>query len=243
MLRACLLQSDARVPLIVADPRFPKLHGRRTPSFAELLDVFPTLVELAGLPEPVALVPPISGRSFARLVREQARQSPLHRKFAVTQFSRCPITASEYLRDIQGKGPMIMVPQVSIDYRTRPDRGSAVGGWECAWKGKVTCLFSFLKGLPRFIHLLVVRFHLYERLGMGRASRPRVDGLFYSKRRMALQCLVSLGLEHYESGLDIPSLWRGALRSQNGCRRGNQIGIEKCALHELTLRLVAVISV
>jgi hypothetical protein len=155
---AFLLQSDARVPLIVADPRFPQSHGRRTPLFAELLDVFPTLVDLAGLPEPVGMVPPISGYSLAHSIHDPARQSPPLRHFAVTQFSRCPITASEYLRDIQGKGPMIMVPEVSIDYRTRPDRGGGVGGWECAWKGKARRLFVFSRArlsLELLSHLFV----------------------------------------------------------------------------------------
>jgi hypothetical protein len=95
---------------------------------------FLKLTDLAGLAAPLALVPPLSGRSLASIVHDPAHGvSP--RKFALTQFSRCPITASEFLRDIQGKGPLVMQAQVSIDYRTRPDKGAQVGNWECAWKG------------------------------------------------------------------------------------------------------------
>jgi iduronate 2-sulfatase len=45
---------DARVPLLIAVPKNNQA-GRRTESLVELLDLFPTLVELAGLPKPEAL--------------------------------------------------------------------------------------------------------------------------------------------------------------------------------------------
>ena len=98
------------------------------------MDLFPTLTDLAGLAAPVGLVPPLAGHSLASIIRNPTKSAPL-RKYALTQFSRCPITASEFHRDIQGKGPLIMQGRVSVDYRTRPDRGAQVGNWECAWKG------------------------------------------------------------------------------------------------------------
>ncbi len=40
---------DARVPLIIADPRQPQSHAQSTPSLAELVDLFPTLADLVGI--------------------------------------------------------------------------------------------------------------------------------------------------------------------------------------------------
>ena len=130
-----LFESDARVPLIFADPRYPSAHGSRTPALAELVDVFPTLTELAGVAPPHALVPPLSGVSQAAVVRAGGPSSSDHgpaedrahgdagkgygpavaaappRTVSMTQFSRCPITASEWLTDISGSGPMINHPE------------------------------------------------------------------------------------------------------------------------------------
>jgi len=182
-----LFESDARVPLIVADPRHHRPPssppfsfsasgqsgpstfespggGRRTSAFFELVDVFPTLVDLAGLPEPTALVPPLSGISQAGLVRSTAgaadrnfekaplmwsagksqrprrlgrveREESSRRLGALSQMSRCPITASEFLADVDGSGrPALASRFRHRDYRATWD-DACVGGWECSWKG------------------------------------------------------------------------------------------------------------
>ena len=78
-----LFENDARVPFIVADPRYPAGHGSHTPAFAELVDLFPTLTDLAGVQPPTALVPPLSGLSLAAVVCAafRGRAPPLRRQW------------------------------------------------------------------------------------------------------------------------------------------------------------------
>lgn len=56
---------DARVPLLIA-PVAPKRRGARTDSLVEMLDLFPTLVDLAGLPAPTGL----EGSSLAPILAD-----------------------------------------------------------------------------------------------------------------------------------------------------------------------------
>jgi uncharacterized sulfatase len=60
-----LFEEVARAPLIVAAPGMGQ-PGVATSSLAELLDVYPTLVELAGIPAP----PGLDGRSQAAVLRD-----------------------------------------------------------------------------------------------------------------------------------------------------------------------------
>ena len=118
-----LFESDARVPWIVVDPRHSSKHGTHTPAIAELVDVFPTLADLAGLPmapkdgpDSIAeQVPRLSGVSQAALVRG-GHQAKHVKHFALTQFARCPVVAEK-----------------KRDYRSVPSTGAI--HWECGWKG------------------------------------------------------------------------------------------------------------
>ncbi len=56
---------DARVPLIVSTPRMATA-GRSTKTLAELIDLFPTLIDLCGLPA----VSGLEGRSLAGVLRD-----------------------------------------------------------------------------------------------------------------------------------------------------------------------------
>ena len=56
-------QEAARVPLIVVDPRMSN-GGKRTAALSELIDIYPTLCELAGVPAPEDL----EGQSLAPLL-------------------------------------------------------------------------------------------------------------------------------------------------------------------------------
>ncbi len=73
-----LYEVGARVPLIIAAPQMkPGVSGRTT----QLLDLYPTLVELCGLPRP----PGIEGHSLAPLLRNPRGQWN-HPAFTVTRY-------------------------------------------------------------------------------------------------------------------------------------------------------------
>ena len=59
---------DARVPFFIGTPGM-KHAGKKTSSLAELLDLFPTLVELTGLPKP----PGLEGSSLVPVLNDPAK--------------------------------------------------------------------------------------------------------------------------------------------------------------------------
>ncbi|HRT57200.1 MAG TPA: sulfatase-like hydrolase/transferase [Candidatus Paceibacterota bacterium] len=91
-------EHSVRVPLLLAGPGIPK--GRRTDAFCYLLDVFPTLAELVGVP----MLPEMEGRSLAPLFAE--RPAPVRDSVftAYRSFQRA-------VRDRQWK--LIRYPQIN----------------------------------------------------------------------------------------------------------------------------------
>ena len=65
-----LFETNARVPLIIRDPDYPETFGMSAPALVENVDIFPTLIEMAGLPDPTdKLFPPLEGE--ARWTRQE----------------------------------------------------------------------------------------------------------------------------------------------------------------------------
>lgn len=74
-----------RVPLFIRAPQFKWSYGTHSSELAELVDVYPTLAELAGLPPP----PGLDGVSLAAAVAGTA-SAPIKRA-AFSQFPQCPL--------------------------------------------------------------------------------------------------------------------------------------------------------
>lgn len=87
-------EADARVPLIVATPD-SRPRGVRTPALVELVDIYPTLVELAGLPARAKL----DGRSFAGLIGHPEKPG---RTGAISQFPRPWATGRNFRPEYMG---------------------------------------------------------------------------------------------------------------------------------------------
>jgi len=75
-----------RVPLIVRAPWFEKSRGKSTKAIVELVDVFPSIAELANNPVPTSYK--LDGTSFAALLRNPKAQ--LAKNTSLSVFPRCP---------------------------------------------------------------------------------------------------------------------------------------------------------
>jgi iduronate 2-sulfatase len=84
----CVLR---RVPLIIAAPHLTISHGQRTLHIAELVDVYPTVSTLAGLPLPAD---PLDGISLLPAFLEPAARG--NKTFAFSEFPQCPGVGHKY---------------------------------------------------------------------------------------------------------------------------------------------------
>jgi len=78
-------ETDARVPLFIRAPWKTAAMGQRTSALVELVDLYPTLAEVAGVPVDLSKES-VDGRSMAHLFEEPSLQ---HKDAAYTQYPRC----------------------------------------------------------------------------------------------------------------------------------------------------------
>lgn len=76
--KATNYEISTRVPMILQAPQFQDSRGKKTESLVELLDMYPTLCELAGLPAP----PHLEGKSLVPLLKNQSAKI---KDFALSQ--------------------------------------------------------------------------------------------------------------------------------------------------------------
>lgn len=88
------------MPLIIRDPAIAASHGKRSTALAELLDVYPTLVELAGISLPAGEV--LDGVSLGSILKGFGKNASAAaaaagdgpRGWALSQYPRCPSSAN-----------------------------------------------------------------------------------------------------------------------------------------------------
>lgn len=102
---------DTRVPLLIRAPWLPTAAGQRTLAIAELVDIFPTLVELAGLPAP-ASSEGLEGKSLVPVLLEPACEGCLGYKPAFSQYPRC--TQYSLMNDAPTKWECLYTPKANI---------------------------------------------------------------------------------------------------------------------------------
>jgi iduronate 2-sulfatase len=95
---------DAHVPLLISDLR-EEHRGSRTKALAELVDVFPTLVDLCGLPKPAQL----EGDSLVPVLKDPARSV---KSAAFTQHPRPAYFDREPSKQPKAMGYSIRTPEV-----------------------------------------------------------------------------------------------------------------------------------
>ena len=80
-----LFEPAARIPLLIRSPDHPASHGKRARTFAESIDLLPTLASLVGLHSSL----PTNGSDGVSLVAAFNNSSQMIKHAAVTQVPRC----------------------------------------------------------------------------------------------------------------------------------------------------------
>ena len=76
-----------RIPLLISAPWMTESHGQKTQAFAEAVDIFQTLGELAGIPVPES--EGAQGKSLVPVMRAPADPATAVHRAALSQFPRC----------------------------------------------------------------------------------------------------------------------------------------------------------
>lgn len=80
-------QVATRIPLLISAPWLSETHGRKTDLFAEAVDIFQTLGELAGIAVPES--EGAQGKSLVPVMKAPANPSAAVHTAALSQFPRC----------------------------------------------------------------------------------------------------------------------------------------------------------
>ena len=84
-----------RVPYMIHVPWLTASHGQHTAGLTELIDSFPTLCDIMGLPQPSQEAFPLEGVSLRPLLEDPTLKVLPSRDFALSTYARCPQAGEE----------------------------------------------------------------------------------------------------------------------------------------------------
>ena len=88
--KSSLYEVDTRVPLIVRDPSIPQSRSRKSELLIELVDLYPSIIDLAGLPQDDILREAYEGRSFKTILQNRKMNTETWgRAVAVSMLAKC----------------------------------------------------------------------------------------------------------------------------------------------------------
>lgn len=94
-----LWEAATRVPMVLAVPWLPSSHGARSAAPVELVDIYPTLIDLAGIPPPANDSFPLAGESLVPLLLNPSLPTLPNRSIARSTYARCPKTGQPIYND------------------------------------------------------------------------------------------------------------------------------------------------
>ena len=85
-----LWEAATRVPMVLAVPWIPVSHGARTSAPVELVDIYPTLIDLLCVPPPTNDSLPLAGETLMPLLLNPSLPTLPNRSIARSTYARCP---------------------------------------------------------------------------------------------------------------------------------------------------------
>ena len=130
-------ESATRAPLIIRAPAYPQSFGKAVAALTEHIDIFPTLLELAGLSGTSPAAAGLQGHSLVPLLADPAAAALAARPYAYSQYPRhataCP---GNECADAHAMGYTVRTPEwrftqwVAWDNRTfTPNFDPATSRW------------------------------------------------------------------------------------------------------------------
>ena len=107
------LDLGVRIPMMIRAPQYPSSHGKATSALIEAVDLYRTLVDLAGLPTPKETS--LQGRSMASVFADPPSHGTGPKLYAFSQFAK-QISYDSHEKKEEPWGLCVKCTRSDIDY-------------------------------------------------------------------------------------------------------------------------------